>query len=914
MSALGHRASSHRSWILAVAMVLVTACASSPPQTPSPGPTGSFDPNASAWGNILERIGPDGEVDAELAMDAFAVAFAPLPGRPAPPGPRTVIEDGTLAVDWLLRFWDFLTPDQQAFADALIHGRQPGASPAPAAAVNAVAQPMRQPRVIAAAEPTDWPSLLDSMTEQLATKFGRVYTGSLYVEVVPSPIDVPNDVWFSSAWAVSQDAAGDQVGPAEYCTIYITPKGSTWTGADAAFLMAHELFHCFDNDLGQLAVRLAVPAWVKEGAGTWAAADIVSGSTQPAGWWGKWLNTPDKSLYARAYDAIGIYGLLQVTGVDPWSIMDEFLQAAAAGNEAAFAVLYDAGGEAFMDTWGPRYWNDSQLGQLWIYGGAGFSPGLTAPVPIEVVAAAGTTKTIPAPFRGASAFWVEADADVVIISAEGSNGLAKPATKTTGWEIEQVPPLCTLAGGCVCPDGGPVGGMNFEYIAKGSQIVAGVTGNPEVGLVTVKGYSLDDFCREPDDGPCAPGCAASNGDPHMVTVDERTYDFQAAGEFTLLRSSDGAFEVQARQKPFRSSRSVSITSAVAVGLNDDRAAVYVGPTGTRLLVNGEEVSMTETSSAGELQVTAIPNGLQLQAPDGTIVWIMGSGVWGLNVIIAPSDDLRGTGVGLLGPVAGEAGLPALPDGSAVEVGADYRAAVYDILGAGWEVTPDSSLFDYEAGEGPSTFRDPSIPEPGSPLTFSALSTQQQQSGLQACASVTNATYREQCAFDVAVTGEQGFVESYVQTEAALGPQAIEPEPTPTLMPGEDACAVLTDDQILEITGYAVVEKVPGINHSGPFTAGCFWSLDARQFDWTHDLYLNILAPGGRASFDQYLVDWPDLEHVPDLGDDAVLDVGNSSVAVTGDARVDVQYVNVFADAQEAELALIELVRAALAHY
>ena len=36
-----------------------------------------------------------------------------------------------------------------AFADALIHGRQPGASPPPAAVVNAVAQPARhEPRVL----------------------------------------------------------------------------------------------------------------------------------------------------------------------------------------------------------------------------------------------------------------------------------------------------------------------------------------------------------------------------------------------------------------------------------------------------------------------------------------------------------------------------------------------------------------------------------------------------------------------------------------------------------------------------------------------------------------------------------------------------------------------------------------------
>ena len=47
--------------------------------------------------------------------------------------------------------------------------------------------------------------------------------------------------------------------------------------------------------------------------------------------------------------------------------------------------------------------------------------------------------------------------------------------------------------------------------------------------------------RRPDDG-------ADNGDPHISTVDGTYYDFQAAGEFTLLRDTAG-FEVQVRQTP-----------------------------------------------------------------------------------------------------------------------------------------------------------------------------------------------------------------------------------------------------------------------------------------------------------------------------------------------------------------------------
>ncbi len=39
------------------------------------------------------------------------------------------------------------------------------------------------------------------------------------------------------------------------------------------------------------------------------------------------------------------------------------------------------------------------------------------------------------------------------------------------------------------------------------------------------------------------------GDPHIHTVDGKSYDFQAVGEFTLLRDSEDGLEIQVRQTP-----------------------------------------------------------------------------------------------------------------------------------------------------------------------------------------------------------------------------------------------------------------------------------------------------------------------------------------------------------------------------
>jgi hypothetical protein len=77
----------------------------------------------------------------------------------------------------------------------------------------------------------------------------------------------------------------------------------------------------FDYDLGQIGAS-KVPAWVKEGAAMGRGGHRWQ-LTPDNGLVDQVAQTPDKSLYSRAYDAIGIYDLLRLTNVDPWSIMDD---------------------------------------------------------------------------------------------------------------------------------------------------------------------------------------------------------------------------------------------------------------------------------------------------------------------------------------------------------------------------------------------------------------------------------------------------------------------------------------------------------------------------------------------------------------------------------------------------------------
>jgi hypothetical protein len=90
--------------------------------------------------------------------------------------------------------------------------------------------------------------------------------------------------------------------------------------------------------------------------------------------------------------------------------------------------------------------------------------------------------------------------------------------------------------------------------------------------------------------------ASSTNDPHLTTFDGLKYDLQTVGEFTLIKSNNSAFEVQARQSPYNNSASLSINSAVAMKVGSNRVALYAqgfpdADTTTPLRVNGKPTTI-----------------------------------------------------------------------------------------------------------------------------------------------------------------------------------------------------------------------------------------------------------------------------------------------------------------------------------
>jgi hypothetical protein len=269
-------------------------------------------------------------------------------------------------------------------------------------------------------------------------------------------------------------------------------------------------------------------------------------------------------------------------------------------------------------------------------------------------------------------------------------------------------------------------------------------------------------------------CGRSNGDPHIGTFDDVSYDFMAAGEYVLIRSADGSVEIQVRQEPYPGAAAVTVNTALAARVGEHRVMIDFDPdTDTlRTSVDGELATVSgpiEIGSAG--RVVPVLSGYSIELLDGSTVLALGQGDAGINVLVAPSDALYEAGRGLLGRTApGMMPIPALPDGSYLPEPADDHAAfesLYRTFESAWRVTASSSLFDYTDGRTSEDYFIAGYPSEDDLLSIDGIPRAEWLAALLSCASVSDLTLRDQCAFDTHVTDNSSFAATYQQTELVI---------------------------------------------------------------------------------------------------------------------------------------------------
>ncbi|MDG4810654.1 VWD domain-containing protein [Micromonospora sp. WMMD1120] len=270
--------------------------------------------------------------------------------------------------------------------------------------------------------------------------------------------------------------------------------------------------------------------------------------------------------------------------------------------------------------------------------------------------------------------------------------------------------------------------------------------------------------RRPGGGGCSVSvvgkgyrCGNSNGDPHLLTYDGLRYDFQAAGEFVLTRSTRDDFEVQTRQTMFPSSSVVAVNSAVAARVAGDRVGVYVTPDGPAVRVNGAPPASAPDGlrlPRGGAVTTWGDGAVTIDWPDGTQLTAAPIGVWGLSVSVGAPTARAGTLEGLLGDHDGDPG-----DDLTVRAGKRLSQppgfeALYPDFADSWRVEARLSLFDYEPGQDTGTFTDRRFPD--RPLTVEDLPNRATAELVCRRAGVTDPEVLAGCVLDVGLTGQVAF--------------------------------------------------------------------------------------------------------------------------------------------------------------
>lgn len=287
-------------------------------------------------------------------------------------------------------------------------------------------------------------------------------------------------------------------------------------------------------------------------------------------------------------------------------------------------------------------------------------------------------------------------------------------------------------------------------------------------------------CPPPDVGPdpsTIEGIGESAGDPHLETFDGYGFEFQASGEFVLVRGDDRDLEIQSRQEPAGSNTHATVNTGFAIRI--DGAVIEVSD--DRLVVDGEarelQATQTVTTPSGGV-MTGGPGSLRFEWSDGTVAEIVGHSI---AIRLVPART--GKVAGILGDADGDqkndltdaAGTPLLADGRL-----DF-ADRYERLAPTWQVDDETSLFSYEPGTSPATFARDDIP--GFGLYADHFDSDARDAAEQACrdAGLEGARRIQNCALDVAVTGDTSLASEARRVEQLVARWRAEVRTDPPLV-------------------------------------------------------------------------------------------------------------------------------------
>ena len=467
-----------------------------------------------------------------------------------------------------------------------------------------------------------------------------------------------------------------------------------------------------------------LPHFLTEGSATYLATDYAGSPEEgtPLFWSKGWLGRDESALTTRSYDAVGWYSLIaHATGKSLWPMMVTAWRAYESGGASAYIKVLDGTLPAVEQAWGPSVVNNSAWGDAWTTPGIGVPPGAGPVVNHGFIGPAGGSNR---QFIQPWAAYVDDEESVPkgIVAVDVTDGYASvhdaAGDNYMGFTNGV---FCVGTQACddtdvTCARSGPP-----AYLAPLTPpFTVAASSNGTEAALTITAVPQPKTPTTPvsvGTPPCTPtnSTGYSEGDPHVGTLNGLAFDFQAAGEFTLVRSRFGNLDVQVRQQPAPSSGSVAFDTAVALLDGGERVEVDPGET-PRILVNGKAVTLSST-------VHRLPGGraLALHSFGSALLYLDAVSVKWPNGSTALIDiDKLGESVafstpsrlaaGLSGLLAADVTSPSTPQGDEALLGGNGRRYVLDpntvtgfhtlyrSFAPTWEIKAGTSLFTYPSGK------------------------------------------------------------------------------------------------------------------------------------------------------------------------------------------------------------------------
>ncbi|MGC2373802.1 MAG: hypothetical protein WA484_08005 [Solirubrobacteraceae bacterium] len=592
-------------------------------------------------------------------------------------------------------------------------------------------------------------------------------------------------------------------------------------------VLIHEVFHCYEHQIAPaMATTMNEPNehdWIVEGLARWVDLTFYPATplSRPLEAIDTYIKTPSTGLFNRKYDAVGFWGHLQdVTGA-LWSRIPAIVRDGVSfHDQSAFNAAIGSDETNVLDSWGSSMLNISGAPAPWradspLTGGLGSSYPSGAATKIGAPAGVVLQPTTTAQFE------VEPNPLQPLIEIHLGPGVFGRFGVHENYTNAQLKGKVFCAGtGCSSPAASCGGGAPSTLpplTPLPSEPMLGLATGLSKGAADVSYFAAQNssFCPESKGTPGGGTTGTTGGDPHLFSFGNQAFDFQAAGEFTLVKSTNSHdLEVQVREQPVPHSHSLAYNSAAAMRVgsaifeveltNGLSLNLYVNHHTTHSksgkLSGGGSFSSTEQTVKGGYHIVT----LTVRWKDGTTATaktLLGLRAQGrytpwLLVSVKLAHARLGHITGLLGNAGAsqasefESRKGTRYSARAIEAGpfdpADHKI-LYQEFGGSWRITQKESLFTYARHKSTSSYTISGYPEQSFFVGSVSPATAQQATATCVAQGITNRALLNDCEYDVAATGENIYAsgDAQLQEVAGAGPPLYEPpnEPAPTPGPG-----------------------------------------------------------------------------------------------------------------------------------